>query len=644
LLGEGFARARAAGYSHVQARATWFQGLLAFGQGRLGDAQALYEETLATFERNRDAEQMAASQLLLAGVAAQLGDATVLWQHLESSLRRLAFSRNARLRHGVLLAVASSLRMTTTDAALSVLDQAVDNALSSQLPGRLADALRLRALILTTIGERARALDDLAVAKSALRGEQDESFRNLLQINLLRAESDVLRSGNPGEAVNAALRALELTEKRDDRIRLAELNLQLAKANIVWGRREDARAALERGIEAFRQVRNSTNDERRIAATDEAWQLFETAAELAILDGDLPRAFEMAEAARLRTVAEARRLPGSPSLSDVQRALGAGEAIVALNQFEDSLAVWAIRRNRVAVERRAISRREARRLVGRQRDEIRLAARRPDAGAELFAGIIRPVAENLRGATRLIVVPDAPYHEASFAAFWDPSSQRFLVEDVTLTLATSASSIVWGSRQPPRAAGLVDPLVLGSADAAAESGVRAVASVYRSASVLTGPAATPSRFFAEAPARSIVHVAAPVALNEDYPLLSRVLLADEGGRRYSGAVLGQDIAARPFAGTRLVVLGRPARIDSEGDADAAGVARAFLTAGVPAVVSLLPGTDERAAADVLLGFHRRLAEGMIPSQALTSYQRSALVSSGRRLGAWSALVMYGSDR
>ena len=46
----------------------------------------------------------------------------------------------------------------------------------------------------------------------------------------------------------------------------------------------------------------------------------------------------------------------------------------------------------------------------------------------------------------------------------------------------------------------------------------------------------------------------------------------------------------------------------------------------------------------MVGFHRRLASGMPPAEALTELQRNVLQSNGRRLGAWSALVMYGSDR
>ena len=74
------------------------------------------------------------------------------------------------------------------------------------------------------------------------------------------------------------------------------------------------------------------------------------------------------------------------------------------------------------------------------------------------------------------------------------------------------------------------------------------------------------------------------------------------------------------------------------------LARAFMAAGVPAVVGTLPGADESAARDLMIGFHRELANGVSAEQALTRVQRNAIEQHGRRLGAWSALVLYGSDR
>ena len=74
------------------------------------------------------------------------------------------------------------------------------------------------------------------------------------------------------------------------------------------------------------------------------------------------------------------------------------------------------------------------------------------------------------------------------------------------------------------------------------------------------------------------------------------------------------------------------------------LARAFMAAGVPAVVGTLPGANEDATRDLMIGFHREMSTGITAEQALQRIQRSAIQQNGRRLGAWSALVIYGSDR
>jgi CHAT domain-containing protein len=178
-----------------------------------------------------------------------------------------------------------------------------------------------------------------------------------------------------------------------------------------------------------------------------------------------------------------------------------------------------------------------------------------------------------------------------------------------------------------------------------ESDARLVAAAYETPEVLTGPKATRSRFFRDAANRAIIHIQADTYNNGAYPLLSRVLLNDEPGARHSGALLGRDIATAQFPAARLVVIDETrTRGSSDRDSNSIGTTRAFMAAGVPAVLSTLPGADEAAMRELFVGFHRAVASGATAVDALTRLQRNALQQNGRRLGAWTALVLYGSDR
>lgn len=642
-LQEGLERARPRQYAYAAARSTWFLGLAAFGRGQLDEVRVRYEQTLAAFEQMGDVEQGAAVHNLLASLHGYLGDESSAWQHRQTALAGLSVTRSERFRYMVLVATAAAVRRQSGETGLAFQDAVVDSARLSGRQAAIIEALSQRASLLSELGQQAAAEADLSAARAQLAQSPASPLQLRMEEPILAAESDVFRVAAPARAVTAAEAAIERVSRRGDRLRIAQLSLRLAKANIVWGDMGQAEAALTRGIQAFDDERSSLSDEGRVSTLDESWELFDTAVQLAIRKKDYPRAFALSELARARTLAEKHRAPGR-TLADIEQSLQPGEAVVALNQFETELAVWLITRGRTTVLVRPLARRDAQRLVARQLDEIRHEAPVPDAGADLFTQILRPVARELVGVTRLAFVPDAVYQDASFAALWDAAKSRFLVEQAIVTTASSIG--VAASRRAGPAASLdaTDPLIFGGPGAPAAAEALAVAAAYEDPAVLIGPAATRARFMAEAPSRAIIHLSAQTRPNPAYPMLSRLMLSDEPGQQYSGALLGRDLATRPMPRTRVVVLDNVTANQSLRGEGSLGVARAFIAAGIPAVVGTLPGANEGATRELMVGFHRLMSTGIPADEALNTLQRNVLQSNGRRLGAWSALVLYGSDR
>jgi CHAT domain-containing protein len=197
--------------------------------------------------------------------------------------------------------------------------------------------------------------------------------------------------------------------------------------------------------------------------------------------------------------------------------------------------------------------------------------------------------------------------------------------------------------RPPAADGERVTLAVGAGERGSED-ARNVASLYPSASLLVGQAATGERVLASAGSHAIVHVSAPVISSRSKPLMSRLVVADDAAIRHSGLVSGGDISAQPMTRTRLVVLSEIETSSSHRSEGTLSMARAFMAAGVPAVVGTLPGANENATRNLLIGFHRAIAGGASAEQALHQIQRNAIQQNGRRLGAWTALVLYGSDR
>lgn len=627
-------------YRYAAGRATWFRGLIAFAQGRIADAQDYYEQTLSTFDDMGDVEQRASAHSLLAALNFYLGDKTAEWQHRQAALEGLAVSASPRFKHSILTSAAASVRFEAPETALAIQDAALQNAREWRREAAIADVLAQRSSTLIALGRTTEAEQALNEAKAHLANVSDESFRQIFRFPVLAAESDLLRSRNPQAAVAAATEGLRAVRARGDRTRVAQFALRLAKANIVWGRTKEAEVALAEGIRAFDSERASLTEEFRVSASDESWQLFETAMQLAIHDGQQARAFALAEGARARSLVERRLVADSPSLEEAQRNLARGEVVLALNQFDDELAVWAITRGGVRISRRPLSRVEADRLIARQQLEIARGSRVPEASAVLYEEIIRPLAADLSGALRVTIIPDATYQDVSFAALWNKKVKRFLVEDTIVTGAPSFWALAMSNRD--RAERSSDVLVMAPGSGATSSD--AIGGLYGNPVVLQGNAATRSRFLATAPRRAVVHLSVTTRRSNQFPLLSGVKLADEPGRRHSGLLLGREIATQSLFATNLVVIDEADGARENRGEGTLSMARAFMAAGVPAVLGTLPGADETAARDLMIGFHREMSKGVSAEQALHTVQRNAIEQNGRRLGAWTALVLYGSDR
>jgi CHAT domain-containing protein len=630
--------ARVAHYSNIATRIAWQQGLAAFAQGRLAETQARYEETLAGFAAMGDAEGVANAHNLLAALFDYLGDASSAWQHRTAAFEGLSISRSPRFKYSLLAAAVPSIRVDSPETALSVQDAAVTAAEQWGLDAAVADAKAQRASLLNSLGryeDADRAIND---AKQSLKRVPDPVRRSRIEVAVLSAESDLYRRRSPEAAVAAATRAISIVEQRHDRLRIAQLNLRLAKANLALGRTAEARLALDRGLAAFNEERAASTEIRPISALDESWQLLDASMQLSLQQKDYKRAFALSEAARMRSASEAKKF-GEPDLNALQQALQPDEAILALNQFDDQLAVWVIRRDAVNVTTRAISRQSAQQLIARQQDEISQAAITTTAGRELYNEIVRPVRSQLTGATRLIFIPDMTFQDAAFAAFYNPTSGRFILEDVTVRMSPSGAAFaasVSGDR-----GNIVEPLIF---DGSRNSDATAITAVYGKSQRRSGAEATRERLFNDAANRRIVHLSAQTSSNQSYPFLSQIVVSDEPGVPHSGMILGSDIAQRVLPHTGVVVLDDSSAAPSHRGEGTSSVARAFMTAGVSAVVGSLPGADEAATRDLLIGFHREMSKGVSAEQALSQVQRNAIKQNGRRLGAWTALVIYGSDR
>jgi len=151
-----------------------------------------------------------------------------------------------------------------------------------------------------------------------------------------------------------------------------------------------------------------------------------------------------------------------------------------------------------------------------------------------------------------------------------------------------------------------------------------VAAAHPGSRLLVDGHATKRAFLSEAPLSSVVHLATHSRSSRENPLFSALLLGREGDD--PGVLYAHQIYQMRFIGTRLVVLSGCATSGGQVSASegVGSLARAFLAAGVPAVVGSIWDTKDKFVPDVLIFFHRRLSRGEDALSALQGAQLEML--------------------
>jgi len=140
----------------------------------------------------------------------------------------------------------------------------------------------------------------------------------------------------------------------------------------------------------------------------------------------------------------------------------------------------------------------------------------------------------------------------------------------------------------------------------------------------------------------IIHFVGHAMSNREAPLLAALAFAPDGAHD-PGKLFARDIARASFAQTAVVVLSAcdtaaPARREEGG---VTNIARAFLAAGVPAVIASTTAVDDAAARDMFRRVHAKLARGVAPADALRDAQID-LIQSGAPRASWAGFQYLGS--
>lgn len=639
-------RAEQAQYVMIGIRAAWIEGMAAFNATQYGRSQAAYERMMRLASSVGDVDAWVSSSTLLANLHDRLGDAGTAWRYRVAGAARMHEVPSQSTRLNYLLSAAGDALAGNHHAAALLFQ----SALEAQWKNSVVQYVQVRTQRIAALHHLDRteqAIRELQEAREHVAGVQNE-FRSRVQLDLLSTEAEIYRGSDPERSVLAGRTALQLADDRTDPLRRARLQLWIADALFQLGKLDDARSAAAVGIGVLEDLRRRPSAEFSVRATDPAWRLYETAAEVAIRQGDIAAAFELSERGRARTRREAEAWDQRPpSLAALQQQLGADTAAVVLSSSPMAIRVWIVRRATVDTYEVSVDKQQLAALIASHHDELRRGAARPAESARLYRALF-PARGLWAGVRHVVIVADAPLDRVAYAALWDDEAGEFLVEKAAIAMAPSVRSYMAAMERapgarPPRTqrAALIDP-VLTTGDT--PEVLRALAAVCDEPVLRIGRDATPSDLAADVVSSDIVHVAAPVVANRDLPELSHLALTGDNSHE-SRSFLAREIAGMDEVRASVVAI-EPVQAERANarEPGTLGMARALLAAGVPTIVTSLATSAARDVADTWVEFHRNYATGLGAAESLRLAQIAALRASDRQLGPWATLAVFGATR
>jgi CHAT domain-containing protein len=632
-------------YPTLLAKTEGMRGLCAMAAGRHSQAVAHYERATQLLTGIGD-QDITRYQGMLDEAYRFLGDRDGSWRYRLEALRGAVAAGNQQIRHAVLAGLARDLVETDRrEAAGVVLDEMLANAHAWSEAGAAAEALLRRIQLHLRIGSIDQAAADIADCTELLKQYPQSADREHLETELMLASAEQQLATDPAAALSTFQAAVPRLETSGDGLILPRALLGLARARISVGETKAAEEAFNRAIQIYEVRRESTvGEELRISFFSTAQASFDAMIRFqAIERGDAHVAFTYSERMRARALRDRIQAGGRAaeprSLDEQLDRIPANVAVLAYTVLPKELLVWRLRQSSLTMHVLPTPRSEVEKVVGSLRAALMNSSRKRGerAAAKAFDILLRPALEGLPAETELVFVPDRELHQVSFSALFDASRGRYLIEDHTCLVAPSLDLYLASEHRrdsspwkPRRVLAIGDPAfdLAQFPDLlplpAARKEALAVAEFYEDPTPLVGEDATRQRILDELPEKDMLHLAAHVVVDPRNPLGSLVATADPGRT----PLRASDFSAERLAGIKLVVLAAcdtaPGFTDGNREG-VAGLARAFLATGVPAVVATLWAVDDEAAARLTEVFHARLREGDSPARALRLAQ-IALIS------------------
>jgi CHAT domain-containing protein len=604
-------------------------------QGSAGEWDAAIRSASASrgiFASLGETENQGEMDLLVAGNLNRASQPAAAWKARVAVFPVLSRAGSYdRIRNSLITAATAENEQGKVEAALSLAHIALDDLRLVRQPTAISLAEAVRAEVLANSGDWVAARSAVERARRSAKTISDAEIqrRTFLSIDIVQAV--VERNANPPLSLQLLDRAVAFFTSEHRNGFLPKAYLERGRTRVRVGDDTAALADFEAGLREIESQRSLiSNRDLRGTFYDTEPELFSETIALLLRRGDAARAFEFSDGARARSVYEqlgrGTTPPSATTSEQLRRATPPGTVLVEYALLRDSIVIFYFSSGRSGVVRVPVRRPAVRALVERAVDLLQhrgdiAAIRRQTAALDRL--LIVPVAAELAGAERLIIVPDRQLHTLPWAALYEAPQGRYLIEDFAVSVSPSAGAMLQKTSTLTLAPVLVvgDPHDEGAPslpEAAREAEV--IAAMYDSSTLLEGGHATRARFLTAAQGSGMIHYAGHADSNSADPFGALHLAADRP--HDTGDLDTSAIAALPLRNAPLVILAAcgTMRGESQHVEGMPSIARAFLAAGARSVVGTLWEVDDDTVAPLFHRLHVELHNGASPSAALRTAQ------------------------
>ena len=659
-------------YPNLLGRTWWIAGTIFLKRSETREAIYAYQSALPLYSQTEDWESHAHISVTSGNAFDILGKTTVAYTYWVDGLKNFDRINTASRRSALLSLIAIVLaRNRRVAIALNFAQEEMDTSVAAHDACEIPAAYYVRGGLHRESGRLAQAYSDLKDALRLASGCPDQILRGEMIANALLCQGALELAESPARAIESLDKACDFLDDSDYRYLSEEAHLLRARARRRLGDIDGAEQDLRVALAELDRDRQSFGYGHSLVSFDGPEAVFEEMIDLQIKDRNRSDiAFHYADASRssrLRQQLLGDRSFAAPvaALAKVQQSLPQGVTLIEYAAAADRLYIWVIQPGKYKHVVRQLGKAKLWEMIESFRSRIEEAASAQETLSEsalLYKELIGPVEKLIPEKDRVVIIPDGPLQGTPFAALFDESSQRYLVQSWAISIAPSADLFIAAARQSMKMGRTVpvSALVVGATSfnreslpellpiPDAEREAISVAALYPGAKPLLGPDATKRKFLEDAGKYEVIHFAGH-ALANYAPELSALIFApgaDEQGERDRGKLFAYQLNGIRFPRTRLVVLagcrtGQVGRWRGEG---VAGLVSPFLGAGVPAVVSSLWDVDDSASFLISSRFHQKLREGASAPEALRLAQLDMIASLDARTRApwtWASFQVIG---